>query len=676
MAKRFPRAITLLLVVSLLAAASAGAATLWAVGLVGGFRGESQSATLQLTSTIGANICNSSAFGATACTSGSPVAAGPLSSSTPISVTWPLSSSGSADASAAMVASAACGVAELADTGSDSSWSGSGSNTALPFGGLTYQASGPLSGNAITTGGTTGWAETTGEYANPETFTLLAWFKTSASGSVIGFSSNQTAPASAANYDRILWIDSAGNLVWGVSSGGSQTEVKSSGTNYANGAWHFVAASVGSAGTQLYVDGALAGSSSSNTTAQSYSGWWSIGTSGVKNGSWPDAPSSDYFNGSLAQIAIIPSQLNSTQITKLNADNTISTYPTAVSPPAVNALSPVNDWQLGDSGAVPYEGSVPGDSASTTLADASGNANTATAEGGVTLGAGGPSTLGGGAITPNGSTGWAQTANSYSNPEGFSIVGWFKTTTASGGTIIGFTNAQGNSGQTDTDRMLWVDNSGKLVWAVWPGAADEITSPSAYNNGAWHMVVAEIGPSGQQLWVDGSEVARNSAGTSAQSYTGYWHLGWAAEGGGGWPEAPTDLYLAGSLSQVAVIPTQLGSSQISTLYNAGSYGAYAIDVRALSPTAYWPLQDSASNVCGTTEITVQQTVGATNTCIFPAASGTCAAPSSSSLVTGLGVRSITAPTSSAAVTIKVTMELSSASPAGVLGLHELADIAV
>src|ERR1039458_1484886 len=256
MAKRFPRAITLLLVVSLLAAASAGAATLWAVGLVGGFRGESQSATLQLTSTIGANICNSSAFGATACTSGSPVAAGPLSSSTPISVTWPLSSSGSANASAAMVASASCGVAELADTGLDSSWSGTGLNTALPLNGLTYQTSGPLSSQAITTDGSTGWAETTGEYTNPETFTVLAWFKTSASGSIIGFSNNQTTPTSASDYDRILWIDSAGTLVWGVSSGGGQTEVKSSGTNYANGAWHFVAASVGSAGTLLFMGGA------------------------------------------------------------------------------------------------------------------------------------------------------------------------------------------------------------------------------------------------------------------------------------------------------------------------------------------------------------------------------------------------------------------------------------
>jgi hypothetical protein len=565
------------------------------------------------------------------------------------------------------MASASCGVAQLADTGSDASWGGSGSNTALPLGGLTYGASGPLSSQAITLNGSTGWAETTGAYTGAGTFTILAWFKTSASGSIIGYSNN-TAPGSANNYDRMLWVDPTGHLVWGIYN--SATDEATSSSGYANGAWHLAAASFGSAGMQLYVDGTLAGSNS-NATASNYSGWWSIGNSGVDNsGGWPDAPASAYFNGSLAQIAIIPSQLTATQISSLYADNTLSSYTSAV-----NALSPVNDWALNDSGSVPYEGTVPGGSASTTLTDASGNGNTATAQSGVTLGASGPSALGG-AISLNGSTGWAQTASSYANPETFSIVAWFKTSSTSGGTIIGFTNAQGNSGQLDWDRMLWVDNSGKLVWGVYVsgGTGNEITSPSAYNNGQWHMAVAEIGPSGQQLWVDGTEVASNTSITTAQNYTGYWHLGWASETSANWADVPSDLYLTGSLSQIAVIPSQLTASQIGTLENAASAGAYALDVGALSPTNYWPLGDSASNVCGTTEITVQQTVGSTNTCIYPAAAGSCTSPNSSSLVTGLGVRSITTPTSSTPTTIKITTQLSGASPAGILGLHELPDI--
>jgi hypothetical protein len=211
------------------------------------------------------------------------------------------------------------------------------------------------------------------------------------------------------------------------------------------------------------------------------------------------------------------------------------------------------------------------------------------------------------------------------------------------------------------------------VYETWDSALQELTSPSTYNNGQWHLVVAEIGSSGEQLWVDGTLVAENLSDTTTNSYTGYWHLGWGNEAD--YTDPPTSSFFSGSLAQAAIVPSQLTASQISTLFNAGSAAAFMLDLGRLSPTSYWPLDDSASNICGTSEITVQQTVGATNTCVYPSAAGTCAAPSSTYLVTGLGVRSITAPTASTPVSFTVTMKLSAASPTGVLGLHELADIA-
>jgi hypothetical protein len=339
---------------------------------------------------------------------------------------------------------------------------------------------------------------------------------------------------------------------------------------------------------------------------------------------------------------------------------------------AVNALNPASYWPLNDSGSTPYEGAVPGVAASTALNDASGNGNIGTAEGGTILGTSGPSALGADGLTLNGSSGYVETSTAYANPEDLSLVAWFKTTSTSGGNIIGFTNLQGDTAPGDSDRLLWIDNSGKVVWAVYPQADQMLTSSSSYNDGQWHMVVAEIGPSGQQLWVDGVEVAINASVTSAQSYTGYWHLGWGSETY--WPDQPTDYFLAGSLAEIAVIPSQLNSTQIATLYDASSAVAVAVDMGELSPTSYWPFQDSASGICGTSEITVQQTVGSTNSCIYPAATGACAAPSSTYLITGLGTRSITAPTSGTAVNITIKMKLSSASPTGVLGLHELANI--
>jgi hypothetical protein len=643
--------------------------------------GSFSAGTLQLEgTTAGSNNCHSTGTGSggsvTAsntqpCPNGSPLPTGELSSPSSSAANSTLTSVGTVNATSSAVASASCGVAQLADSASATDWSGTGPNTALAFYGVTYQATGPLASQAITTDGSTGWAETTTEYTNPESFTVLAWFKTSsAQGGVAGFSNSQDPVTSTpSSYDRALWIDPSGKLDWGIYDGATDELTSTSAVD--TGSWVFAAASVGSAGTALYVNGTRVAYSTGVTSSQNYSGWWSIGYAYLTL--WSDIPTSYYFAGSLAQLAVIPSQLSSPQVSNLYADNTLSSYTAGVT-----GLNPANYWPLNDTGAVPYEGSVPGAGASTSLVDASGNANTGTAEGGVTLGATGPASLGTSlAIALNGSTGYVETAKSYSNPQVFSLVAWFKTTSASGGTVMGFDNVQGNGTPTDYDRLLWVDNTGKLVFGVYTGTEEEVTSTSAYNNGAWHMVVAELDASGEQLWVDGAQVA-NPSGTPAQSYTGYWHLGWDYFTSY-WPDEPTNAYLAGSLSEAAVVPSQLTASQISSLYNAGSTAAFTLAMGQLSPTSYWPLQDSASNICGTTEVTVQETVSSTSTCIYPLKpTGTgCPPPSSTYLLTGLGSRpSTVVPISGSPVTVTIRMELSAASGNGIAGLHMLPDVSL
>jgi hypothetical protein len=556
-------------------------------------------------------------------------------------------------------------VAGLADSSSATDWSGTAPDTALPLNGVTYQAAGPLGSQAITTDGSTGWAETTVKYTDPTPLTILAWFKTSSDqGAIVGFGNNQTTPTSDTDSDRMIWVDSTGHLVWAVYSSAVK-EVTSTST-YANGSWNFVAASIGSAGMQLYVNGSLQASASTPTAAMNFSGWWSFGYAGSASKSWTDAPASYYFNGSIAQVAVIPSQLTSAQVTTLEGDNTLSSYSAGV-----KALSPANYWQFNDSGSVPYDGTVPGGTASTKLADASGNANSGTAESGTTLGVGGPTSLGGSAISLNGSTGYVETTKSYVNPSGISEMAWFETSSSSGGSVMGLTDAKTDTATSDWDRTIWVDNSGHVVYEVWNGAAQELTSANTYNNGQWHFVVAEIGAAGEQLWVDGAEVGVNTAITSTNSYTGYWHLGWGDTVN--YTDPPTDDFFTGLLAQAAIVPTQLSASQISTLYSAGNAAAFELDMAQLTPTSYWPLNDSASGICGTTEITVQQTVGSTNTCIYPSAAGTCAVPSSTYLLTLLGAHTMTAPTAASPVTITITMELTATPPAGELGLHEIAN---
>ena len=60
-----------------------------------------------------------------------------------------------------------------------------------------------------------------------------------------------------------------------------------------------------------------------------------------------------------------------------------------------------------------------------------------------------------------------------------------------------------------------------------------------------------------------------------------------------------------------------------------------------------------------------------NTCIYPAAAGTCPNPSSTYLLPGLFSRSFTPPTSSTAAVLKITLEESAASGTAIAGLHML-----
>ena len=91
-------------------------------------------------------------------------------------------------------------------------------------------------------------------------------------------------------------------MVFGVNDGAAQTVT--SPLTYRNNAWHHVVATLTrTAGMKLYVDGTLVGQKATAIAGQGgYWGWWRIG--GDNLNSWPSKPSSNFFNGSLDEVAI------------------------------------------------------------------------------------------------------------------------------------------------------------------------------------------------------------------------------------------------------------------------------------------------------------------------------------------------------------------------------------
>jgi hypothetical protein len=198
----------------------------------------------------------------------------------------------------------------------------------------------------------------------------------------------------------------------------------------------------------------------------------------------------------------------------------------------------------------------------------------------------------------NGSSGEVETYVSQTAPANFTFTGWFNTTHAQG-TLIGFSNTQAATNTVDNDRSLWINSSGKLVWATATSATamTELTSTSVVDNGSWNFFAVTIGSSaGDRLYVNGALQASNSGVTTAYNYNGYWHLGWGSEldGTPNWATKPTSAYFNGSLSGLAIFPSQLSAANITTLDAETTQAAYDAQVSAYNVAYYWALDDSGT----------------------------------------------------------------------------------
>jgi len=148
--------------------------------------------------------------------------------------------------------------------------------------------------------------------ANPQLFTLEIWFRTSiAGGYLIGL--NNSATGAGGSYDRHLYLNSTGQVVFGIYSGGVRTITSTA--SYNNNAWHHAAATFSStAGLTLYVDGQSVGTPITTAyTAETNNGYWRIGYGNLSG--WPGSATPYYFNGQLGYAAVYTSVLSSTTVT-------------------------------------------------------------------------------------------------------------------------------------------------------------------------------------------------------------------------------------------------------------------------------------------------------------------------------------------------------------------------
>ena len=209
-----------------------------------------------------------------------------------------------------------------------------------------------------------------------------------------------------------------------------------------------------------------------------------------------------------------------------------------------------------------------------------GNGFTGIYEPGTTQGVPGPITGDPATATAfDGHSGLVTSAGRVAGPGAFSIEGWFKTSSNTGGKLIGFGSSQTGM-SLSYDRHVYLMNDGQLVFGVFNHGLFTIETPRVYNDGHWHYVVATLDPTaGMALYVDGQLIGTNPT-TPAQSLQrllagrrrqpeGPWNLDYWKTNSQGTTE-PNSYYVSGDIGDVAVYPYALSAARVAAHYAANA----------------------------------------------------------------------------------------------------------
>lgn len=456
----------------------------------------------------------------------------------------------------------------------------------------------------------------------PNQFSAEIWFNTTTTrgGKLIGF--GNAASGRSSSYDRHIYMQDDGRLVFGVYAG---SEFKlTSGTAYNDGEWHHAVGTLSSAGMTFYVDGELIGTNP-QSVGQDYVGYWRVGG----DSTW--GSSSAYFAGRLDEAAVYEVALTEDQVWEHYATGLAlpNQAPVAAFTHSSDGLTLSVDggastdidgsivsgsWEFGDgspaepgittthtyAAAGTYQVSftaVDDEGASNTVtrsvaivirpndaygaavyddqpwaywrfeeqtgavaADSSRGGNPATYRDGVSLATSGihPSTYAAGF---DGSNDLVSVDEQIDGPQVFSTELWFKTTTTSGGKLIGF-GSSATDLSNNYDRHVYMQDDGRLVFGVYDGGSYTVSSNSSYNDGEWHQVVSTLSSDGLALYVDGQLIGTDPH-TAAESFRGYWRVG----GDRTWGSSST--HIDGFIDEVSIYDTTLTPAQVANHYAIG-----------------------------------------------------------------------------------------------------------
>ena len=149
-----------------------------------------------------------------------------------------------------------------------------------------------------------------------------------------------------------------------------------------------------------------------------------------------------------------------------------------------------------------------------------------------------------------------------------SVEAWVKTARSytRGGRIVGFGDT-GTGTSFTRDRVLHLDNNGRVNFSVMTDRRFNARSAAAVNDGQWHHVVGTYADGRLLVYVDGVLSGQTANVPTPRQFLGYWRLG--ADNTTGLTNRPTNQSIVGSIDEVAIYPTALPLARIQAHRLAG-----------------------------------------------------------------------------------------------------------
>lgn len=149
-----------------------------------------------------------------------------------------------------------------------------------------------------------------------------------------------------------------------------------------------------------------------------------------------------------------------------------------------------------------------------------------------------------------------------SSPSVYSIELWFRTTSTSQSYLAGFEDHRDAGYTSDADRVVTMEASGRLTFGLWSKRSQTISTPGAFNDGAWHhLVVTSTNNRSTTIYVDGVEAVSGSTSV-VHNYPGFWRVGQGSIG----PQ--NNPGFDGDLDNVAIYHSVLSASRVAAHWAA------------------------------------------------------------------------------------------------------------